>query len=162
MSTYLGRYEDVSTSNTFCFHQNSRARISKKSQRRQRRQKKDHRFCMESGLRSYRVFSLILFTVSFFCLIRFVYSSSNSTTTSVCCSEWNGYPPNFWLDVLSMSGRTQVISVAESVCPEKLRLLPCLPNVPASRCPAMTCLSLYRPHADHQDWIDFANSFVLV
>lgn len=133
--------------NTFCFYQNSRARISKKSQRRQRRRKKkiDTRFCMETGLRSYWVLSLILFTVSFFCLIRFVYSSNNSTTTSVCCSKWNGYPPNFWLDVLSMSGRTQVISVTESVCPERPRLLPCLPNVSASRCPAMNFLSLYRP-----------------
>lgn len=145
MSTYqVGMYEHVSSSTLSVFiktrEQESRERV------KEEKGEKKSRLCMESGLSSCRVFSLILFTVSFFCLIRFVYSSSNSKTTSVCCSEWNGYPPNFWLNVPSMSGRTQVISVTEPVCPEKLRLLPCLPNVPASRCPAMTCLSLYRPH----------------
>lgn len=131
----------------FLFSSKLESKNLEKESKKTKKTKEDSRFCMESGLGSYRVFSLILFTVSFFWFdsFRFVYSSSNSTTTSVCCSEWNGYPLNFWLDVLSMSGRTQVISVAESVCPEKLRLLPCLPNVPASRCPAMTCLSLYRP-----------------
>lgn len=134
-------YEDVSNSTVSVFIKTR----EQESRRVKEEKEKNSQFCRESGLRSCRVFSLILFTVSFFWLIRLVYNSSNSTTTSVCCSESNGYPPNFWLDVPSMSGRTQVISVTESVCPEKLRLLPCLPNVPASRCPAMTCLSLYRP-----------------